>query len=54
MYIKTFGGYPDQIEEEVNAWLAQNPTVKVLQMTQSSVSSEDSWMIVVTFLFELN
>jgi len=49
--------YIHQLEEEINKWLADNPNIQVVQMTQGKIYQSDepghwSYEIMLSFLYK--
>jgi len=40
------------LEEQINAWLAENPKVRIIHMLQTESNRPEGWNLSITLLYE--
>jgi hypothetical protein len=52
--IKIFACFQDvsALEVEINDWLSENPSIRIIQMLQSELNTQQGWHLIITVFYE--
>ena len=52
--IKIFSTFQDvsALEVEINDWMSQNANIRIIQMLQSELGTQQGWNLIITIFYE--